>query len=152
MFYLALLKQAATPQSIDAYPVVNDMVAALYCVGLLYAPHTSGTVWLMPLIIAARLLLVTHFALVRKGTAKSGSVSVLRCQITLVVLGGFNIIWQGYSALQVYSPDDIRRALFSHPAVSALGFDFILSVLSSFAWMQRGLPALNETSITKKET
>jgi hypothetical protein len=143
MFYLVLLKQSNTRREVDASPMFNSTIAAIYCAGLAYAPLTSGTMWLMPLIIAARLLLFSQLSLVRNSTLANNNNMMLRYQIALAVFGGTLILWRGYSALQIYSLDDIRKALFSHPAVSALGFDAILSILSFFAWIQRGLPALD---------
>jgi len=42
---------------------------------------------------------------------------------------------QAWQALQANSLPDILQAVVSHPAVSALGFDFLISLASSAIWI-----------------
>ncbi|KAI7223486.1 hypothetical protein KC333_g357 [Hortaea werneckii] len=95
----------------------------------------NETGFLMPLVLVARLLLLAPRFLPLRSYADD-SVPVRAVQIALPL---FAVVMVGYASLTAILDDDdyglsIPRALFSHPAVSSLGCDAVLSVISLVLW------------------
>lgn len=143
LFYIALLRQssARTPWLVSRNAVVA--LSGAYCACLIVAPILAGTHWLIPHILLARCLLVAtqvhpwigSSGEKQKATAVDSALfdsdGLYRHLGLLASLCG---IAQASLAFLEHRPSDIGRALFDHPAVSSLGSDFVISVLSYVAW------------------
>ncbi|KAI7339945.1 hypothetical protein KC315_g979 [Hortaea werneckii] len=95
----------------------------------------NETGFLMPLVLVARLLLLAPRFLPLRLYADD-SVAARAVQTALPL---FALVMVGYASLTAILDDEdyglsIPRALFSHPAVSSLGFDAVLSVISLALW------------------
>ncbi|EMC91294.1 hypothetical protein BAUCODRAFT_152568 [Baudoinia panamericana UAMH 10762] len=135
LFYVALTRQGPATTQVDVRPTSFAVAFALYALGLSVAPGLAGTPWLIPLIVAARLLLFVQLALVktRIGTARSELSQLVQRPIAFV--GGILLTRQVYLASRSHTMTEIAKAVISHPAVSSLGFDFVLSALSLSIWI-----------------
>ncbi|KAK6433025.1 hypothetical protein LTR95_010797 [Oleoguttula sp. CCFEE 5521] len=112
---------------------------ALYCSCLANAQLVGGSVWLMPLILAARALLLVPFYLateIEEEKVKHDEEQLLSSGVQRIVLltstvmtliKSMQIIQEGWTL------QGLGRELLSHPAVSSLGVDFLLSIIS-FTW------------------
>lgn len=101
------------------------------CLGA--AQASAGTARLIPLVLLTRLLLMTPLllpALRSLGGTSFGS----EAQLGVAILVAGMSLRLLYQTLQVNVPSTIISAASSHPAVSALGFDFVISVMSFIAW------------------
>ncbi|KAK5112949.1 hypothetical protein LTR62_003771 [Meristemomyces frigidus] len=150
LFYLALLRVPTGSRKVSPRHWSTISVVVCYCLGVSAAPRFAGTAALMPLIITARLLLFVQMALVRTGTGTTDADLVRRVQRLLVAMTVMLTLRQAYVALHAYTVTEIGKALVSHPAVSSLGFDFVLSTMSFGAWMLTELPVESESVASKK--
>ncbi|GAB1731690.1 hypothetical protein NU195Hw_g4734t1 [Hortaea werneckii] len=92
------------------------------------------TGFLMPLVLVARLLLLApRFLPLRSYAEDTVAVRAVRTALPL-----FALVMVGYTSVTAFLGDDnwlsIPRALFSHPAVSSLGCDAVLSLISLALW------------------
>jgi hypothetical protein len=145
LLYVALSLSATKEPSGQAkkaeVPKLFSVAAvALYCSCLANAQVVAGTAWLMPLILAARALLLAPLSLVKtklRVTNEGAEDSLSSSGIQRVVLTTA-LVMSGIKALQArdegWSIDAVWSALFSHPAVSSLGCDFLLSGVSFLMW------------------
>lgn len=120
-----------------------------YCACLVIAPATAGSSYLMPLILSARILLFAPLFIVevtrpigsRQGVKSESSTNwrevVRSCAVPAVMC----ILIQAFNNLQdQHSVKEIGGALFSDPAITSLGCDFVISIISFAVWQrtQRG--------------
>ncbi|KAK5681577.1 hypothetical protein LTS10_006110 [Elasticomyces elasticus] len=139
LFYIAILRQPAKAQPVIVRSLPNAGVLLVYSLLLSVAPRAGQTSTLMPLIILARLLLVMPLFLVQSsGTGSKHLEYLSRLQRPVAVAAGLLIVRQAFLALQESSLTEIGTVLVGHPAVSALGVDMIITVLSLGAWMYNG--------------
>ena len=157
LFYIALLRQSqhSSEWRISRGSVV--LLSGVYCACLIVAPAAAGTEWLIPLILLARLLLVAVQTMdwIRSDAGQTRVDSTSEARFTrddlashlslLATLCGFA---QASLALLEEAPANIGRALFSHPAVSSLGCDFLLSAISYLCWRHFG----QTTASSSKDT
>ncbi|KAM0701412.1 hypothetical protein Q7P35_011773 [Cladosporium inversicolor] len=169
LFYIALL---LTPQSEGQLHFNKSravMASAVYCLCLACAQMYAGTEKLVLIILAARAVLMTPLFL-KAGrfatTVTSEKVPVDRAtgdELQRIVLKT-SIIMTGMKVYQAmeegFSPQSIPSALFSHPAVTSLGCDFVLSAVSFAAWAylvprdsstSNTIPAAASTSVKIKK-
>ncbi|KAK3633933.1 hypothetical protein LTR56_015543 [Elasticomyces elasticus] len=135
LFYIAILRQPAKVQPVTVRSLPNAGFLLVYSLLLSVAPRAAKSSLLMPLIIMARLLLVMPLFLVQSGAATNDNGLVSRLQRPVAIAAGLLIVRQAILALEENSFTDIVAALNSHPAVSALGSDLIISVMSFGAWI-----------------
>ncbi|KAK3677684.1 hypothetical protein LTR78_002534 [Recurvomyces mirabilis] len=147
LFYLALIRSPHQSQAVATRPWISALLLIAYSFGISLAPQTAGTAALMPMIIAARLLLFAQLALVKIGTGSPSGGLAQQLQQPIASLGVILTARQAYSALQSYTPSEIIAALLGHPAVSSLGIDFLLSAFSCLTWMGVELPNDRRVSI-----
>lgn len=146
LFYIALLRSPGPKETTIYFPRRTTLlVTAAYCICLLVAPYTAEGPFLMPTIIVARLLLFVPFFLpeasghgkkplpARKGLElfdhwqARNIVGLFATAMT--VKQDVSLIQQGYTLRVVW------RALFSHPAVTSLGVDFVVTNASFAVWV-----------------
>lgn len=169
LFYVALLLSPEVDGQLHFNKSWAVMGAAAYCLCLACAQMYAGTEMLVLIILAARALLMAPLFLKAGRFAQatpSEKVPVDRAigdEIQRIVLKSSIIMtgMKGYQAMQEgFSPQAIGSALFSHPAVTSLGCDFVLSALSFTAWTYLGprdtrataaVPATASTTRTKNK-
>lgn len=135
LFYIALIRQpSGITQPVDVWPRGNVVVILVYSLGLAMAPRTAQTSALMPLIIIARLLLFSQMLLVKTGAGSTSPSFVRRLQTPIAVMAGLLFVRQAYLAIQEGGIQNIAMAVFEHPAVSALGIDLLLCIVSYMIW------------------
>ncbi|KAK0893671.1 hypothetical protein LTS16_022485 [Friedmanniomyces endolithicus] len=134
LFYIALIRQPPGDRPIRVRSLPSALVLVLYSFGLSVATQVAGTAMLMPLILVTRLLLLAQLLLTRTGTEEMKRTTASLMQYPSVVIAQLLIVRQVYLSLQEHSLMDIGTALTSHPAVSTLGCDLIISVISFAAW------------------
>ncbi|KAI7503952.1 hypothetical protein KC347_g8470 [Hortaea werneckii] len=105
---------------------------------------------LMPLVLLARLLLlVPRFLPLRLQGENQEKGGWARTALPLIAL-----VMVGYASVTAFLDDDhglsIPRALFSHPAVSSLGCDAVLSLISLALWKKIGAQAENTERLREK--
>jgi hypothetical protein len=143
LFYIALLLSPQTEGQLHFNKSRAVMASAVYCLCLACAQMYAGTEKLVLIILAARAVLMAPLFL-KAGrfatTTTSEKVPIDRAtgdELQRIVLKT-SIIMTGmkiYQAMEEgFSPFSIPSALFSHPAVTSLGCDFIISALSFAAW------------------
>lgn len=94
----------------------------------------------MPTILAARMLLLAPLFLPRILKSRDDRSSVLfdqpQAQAAISVFAAIMMIKQVFViATNGYSITEILVALASHPAVTSLGFDFLVTAASSGIWI-----------------
>lgn len=157
IFYVALLRSPDPKRHTVVLARTSVLVVmAAYCACLLVAPYTADGPYLMPTILTARLLLFVpsflpaatrhsedHATAVEnrffshrhpQKAVAAFAVGMTVKQVIFVVQGG-------------YSLGGALSALLSHPAVTSLGFDFIVTVLSFTIWVS---VTDNQTTLLKK--
>ena len=144
LFYVARLlstSEATRPARVSKLKSVATV--AFYCSCLANAQLTAGTVWLMPLILVARAFLLVPLALVKKqgeDENKDGgkSADYLTIDSFIPIMTLTSAVMTGIKVLQIkeegWSMVAVWSTLFSHPAVSSLGCDFIMSIFSFVVW------------------
>ena len=138
----ALEHKANAPQK---YRLVAVLVTMAYLQCLITAPSTLGSPNFLPLLFATRLLLLSPLlvaltlernAHTLKQGQRYGNV-MYRTHIVTIVLAGWYIIEQGAS----WWPKDVREALDAldlNHAVSALGYDLVIGVVSLGVYVSLG--------------
>lgn len=156
MFYLALLRRGGgggggrgrggetgtgtglREVRLDGKWVTGCILAYGVCV--FFAPGFVGGEGLMPVVLVTRLVLLaprflptrSHDAWAWRQRRSGGWGMMLLLAISAVLVG-----WQVLLVLQEGNlAISILWALFSHPAVSALGCDFVIGLVSLTAWYQ----------------
>lgn len=143
LFYVALLLKPESAGQIHFNKSASVGSAGLYCLCLACAQLMAGTEKLIPLILAARAVLMVPLFL-RAGrhtsTDPNEKVPIVRAtgdELQRVILKT-SLIMTGMKAYQAVQEDlsipMIVNSLSSHPAVASLGHDFILSAISFGAW------------------
>lgn len=141
LFYVAALRSPATTGA-DARLSRNISLRAIaaYCVCLAIAPYTAGGPYLIPVILFARMMLFVPLALAQnssQSTSEKGRTFFTH-QLAQQAVALFAIALTAKQAYLVYQSratiSEIWQALFSHPAVTALGVDFLLSAVSFVVW------------------
>lgn len=147
LFYVALLLSPETDGQLHFNKSRAVMSAAVYCLCLACAQMYAGTDKLILVILVARAALMAPLFLKAgrfAAATTSEKVPVDRAtgdELQRIVLKSAIIMtgMKGYQAMQEgFSPLVIGNALFSHPAVTSLGCDFVLSALSFAAWTYLG--------------
>ncbi|EME39602.1 hypothetical protein DOTSEDRAFT_56931 [Dothistroma septosporum NZE10] len=143
LFYVAALRSPAA-FGLDASMSRNISLRAIaaYCICLAIAPYAAGGPYLISAILFARAMLFVPLVLARKMSQRAGEKQAGRTFFThqlaqqAVVL--FAVALTAKQAYLLYQSKSTARetwkALFSHPAVTALGVDFLLSALGHVAW------------------
>ena len=144
LFYLAILLSDNAPQPKRVPKFWSVANVAAYCSCLANAQLAAGKKWLIPLILAARLVLFAPLFLAtgEEGTSPAEKKNAeawmtgeaVQRIVTLVslLMTGLKVAQAGQEGLSV---GKVFSALFSHPAVASLGCDFLLSVVSFVAWV-----------------
>lgn len=159
LFYLALLQHGGSaqpsPVPTQTLRLLRYLIAA-YCGCLLILPMAASGPWLMPLVLLTRIILSLPLLLPKGGkadisseveknkseVAKSRKVRRdFQTQIVLSVTACLLI--QGYAAFKSGSTlGTLTWTVFEHPAVSSLGCDMILSLISGLIWRRMQQPAV----------
>ncbi|CAK4012720.1 Hypothetical predicted protein [Lecanosticta acicola] len=139
LFYLALLRSGPPSHAIGIPRTATTGLIAAYCICLVAAPYSRGSPYLIPIILFARLLLLLplHLPFVDDEARSAGDTfTPTRAQRIVASLSAVLVARQVYLIRQSGASlhDVFARALFGHPAVTTLGFDFFLSVVSSAVW------------------
>lgn len=129
-----MIRQPDEGQAITVRPALYATVLMAYSTGLAVAQQFSQTWALMPLIAAARLLLSSQHFVAQPVKGTPGSAVAKRMQRPLAVMATLVVGRQLLIALSEQTLGQVLEALTSHPAVSSLGVDFVLSGLSLFVW------------------
>jgi len=135
LFYLALLcqpQQSKPKPDSPSLPLTVAFTLPLVisygaCLGV--AESSAGTDTLILIILATRVLLMAPMLLPSLGKLGFGRLG-REAQLAVVALSAVMI----GNRILGDAPEDFMRALTSRPAVSALGFDFVLSVVSYLLW------------------
>ena len=143
LFYIAALR-SPVKSGTDAMMSRNISLRAIaaYCVCLAIAPYTAGGPYLIPVILFARAMLFVPLLLTRKTSQRTGSTQIGRTffthQLAQQAVALFAIALTAKQCYLVYqsraTATEIWQGLFSHPAVTTLGVDFLLSAASFVAW------------------
>lgn len=146
MLYVALSRLPARERRTTASYKYFLSVVGAYCGCLLIAPATAGRAWLITTIVIARLFLVSPLFLVKAskpqgadaGIHAKGQVDGEQAQNIILLASSACTAWRVYVVFQSHaSGQDVLNGLFSHPAVSSLGCDLILSAFSYGLWTYR---------------
>ncbi|KAF2169023.1 hypothetical protein M409DRAFT_21034 [Zasmidium cellare ATCC 36951] len=144
LFYIALLRSPNVKGSSVVLPRTSTLVILnAYCACLFVAPYTARGPSLMPTILAARLLLFVPSFLSQPLDLKEGRSSSQerafftqrQAQLAVAVYAVLMTVKQLASiAFQGFALSQILMALVSHPAVTSLGFDFLVTAISFSTW------------------
>lgn len=151
LFYMALLRAPKPKVAVTVKRKAVVRMSGIYCFYLTVAPWASGSAWLIPLEMLARIMLclplVVGLQEVKgarpKGEEQEKAVSKdlgedvagrdIQRLAAVPMLAAFVsrvfALWRGDETFF-----GVLQALFSHPAVSSLGCDFIVSLVSFVAW------------------
>ena len=150
LFYLALLRMPQTKRRVAAprWPIISLLLAYYVCISV---PSPSA-LWVLPHIFTARLLLCAPLFLCGRTSSRSSVVdgggmqhilSSFAAQAVGLIAARSGLIFSLWN-LNFGAVDLLvqvaRQALFEHPAVSSLGCDLIISVLSFGAWSLTSKP------------
>ena len=143
VFYVALLLAPEASGQLHFNKSRAVLGAAFYCLCLACAQLYAGTEKLVWIILAARAVLMVPLCL-KAGrfatTMAAEKVPIDRAtgeELQRIILKTSLIMtgMKAYQAIQEdFTPQAVLKALSSHPAVTALGYDFILSAVSFAAW------------------
>lgn len=151
LFYLALLRLPSRPRKAGAQSIITAVFLATYYLGVSLAPQFAGTSQLMPLIILARIALVVPGFLPTPTAGESGRNTHKQVQGAFAIISMTLVLGQVYNTSKEYTTGEIGKALVSHPAVSSLGCDFIISVGSFAAWTLTGGSTQKDRRKTSKK-
>lgn len=156
LFYIAILCLSGNRQvQVGTTSGLVGLQLVPYFCSLFIAPHIAGTAWLMPLILTARGLLLVpllNFTSTERRSSISGRSNLLqRLQISVAFTGACLVLLQAtVTALRGQSAVEIVVALTVHPAVSSLGCDFLLCMLSAVLWSMRDTGKIVDPSMGKQ--
>lgn len=145
LFYLALLRLPRTGEKVTAprLPIFVTLLvysACLVCACLVCAGRSD--LWLLPSILTARVALFAPLLLcnvrLTKHVVRIKVLDVWEMQKMLAA----NALHTGCWWLYTFPKDELTlqqmlQSVFEHPAVSSLGCDFIICILSFAAWTWR---------------
>jgi hypothetical protein len=146
LFYAALSRvPEQRAKSTIPYSYLLCLVGS-YCACLVLAPYAAGCSWLINVIVAARLLLfspllIAESVTVNEPITKTSWDQMLtgkQAQRVVAVAAAACTTYQSLPLLSGrMSMKSLADALYSHPAVSALGCDFVLCLVSYCIWTLR---------------
>jgi len=161
LFYVALLLSKRDETQPARVPKLMSVATlALYCSCLANAQLTAGTAWLLPLILVARVFLLVPWALVTKQNegkreTERQSDQYLATEGIIPVLTLTSLVMTAIKVWQIkdegWTLESAWNALFSHPAVSSLGCDFILSTFSFVAWSLLSDESIGKSGIGQRK-
>ncbi|KAM0722049.1 hypothetical protein Q7P37_002975 [Cladosporium fusiforme] len=143
LFYVALLLAPGRAGQLHFNKSSSVASAGAYCLCLACAQMMAGTEKLIPLILAARSVLMVPLFLkaghheskdpdekvyIVRATGDELQRIVLKTSMIMTGMKGYQAVQEGWSVPMIFS------SLTSHPAVASLGYDFILSAVSFAAW------------------
>lgn len=111
---------------------------------LLAAPYTAEGPYLMPTILTARMLLLIPFflpsmpGLLKEGSSADSKVlfDQPQAQAAIAVFTAAMTTKQlFFTFMEGFKVTEIVMALISHPAVTSLGFDFLVTAMSFAIWV-----------------
>lgn len=159
LFYVAWLQHrgSAVPNAIPTQTLrlLRYLVAA-YCACLLILPMAAGGPWLMPGVLLTRIMLSLPL-LLPEASKVDGSNEVEKTkseviksrkvrrdfQTQIVLSVAACMLVQGYAAINTGSTlTSLAWAVLEHPAVSSLGCDMMLSLVSAIVWRGMQRPAV----------
>ena len=163
LFYVALLRMDSQvlPKRIPVTRL-NQLtaLAAAYCGVLFLLTKASNSASLIPLVLLSRAFLFAPLLIAstadqsrsKKVTFSQSHDSSLRAPAIVLILL-FPLIQISNNIYREQSWAAIRQALFEHPAISSLGCDMIISLISAAIW-STGLRETNpaEHSTQKKNS
>ena len=146
LFYLAILRlpESKRRASVPRGPLLT--LAGAYVSCLVVAPFAARSSWLMPVILVARTLLLTPLYIVAiqepiqsdDSMRRKDTSNERRVQTPIAASALLLTLWQVYVVNQDQpSVKIVVGALFGHPAVSSLGCDFVICLLSFTLWTLR---------------
>ena len=148
LFYVALLRSS---DRLSRRVVSERMLKILtrltvaYCCSLIILPRASRSAWLMPMVLVTRLLLFAPLLLSRSNyiqdvddrAVPQAHQNTTRFKMSIAIPVLACILFQSYIAFkEKMALSAIGTALFEHPAVSTLGCDLIISLISGVTWLQ----------------
>ena len=144
LFYVALSRLPDRPREAKLSAGILPSIGA-YSLCLLFAPWTAGGFWLLATILVARILLFSPLLLAEPDNGgRSRSMVMSRyfsggeeAQSAVGVAAYVFLAHQGYRVFAHRSNTTHYFGLFGHPAVTAMGFDLMLTVLSYLVWTLR---------------
>ncbi|KAK4500035.1 hypothetical protein PRZ48_008221 [Zasmidium cellare] len=145
LFHIALLRSPHFNERADVVlPQTSTLgVLVTYCICLLVAPYTANGPYLMPTILAARLLLFVPSFLSQhpeheKGRSSTGKTTYFNHHQAHIAVATFAAVMTGKQVIliaqQGFGVSQVLTAMVSHPAVTSLGFDFLVTAVSFAAW------------------
>ena len=152
LFYIALLLVPQSPSAVHFRRVPAALTCLAYCSCLIAAPYAANSPWLIPTILVARLFLFAPSRLPMASgfepDIRDAPTSGAFFNARLSIVAFLSIILVDVQVLRIVAGRDsigaIYRALWSHPAVSSLSFDMIISIVSFCIWVlaQAWLPRI----------
>lgn len=142
-FILALLFTPKAPpkQFVLKSPSVWIAAGLGYYFLLVEASTEQMKPYIIPIILAARLLLVVPFVMgiayvepTDKILEKVSPLQLFDLPLAFGALTVWSVLHQGYFAASEFGIEGIWNAKSSHPAVSTLAYDGIQSLIAAFAW------------------
>lgn len=140
LFYIALLRRGGPPTQWAVSRTAIVLLSGAYCACLIGAPVTAGSLAVIPVIGIGRMLLLcmeaSSWASGQSGNTIPEADAYDRDGLSayLVMVSTCCVFGQACLAFSEAGPGEIARAVFSHPAVSSLGCDVILSLASYLLW------------------
>lgn len=140
LFYIALLRSPKERRPRVAISRNATLVVlTAYSMCLLIAPYTAEGPYLMPTILAARMLLLVPLFLPSILESREDQLSVLfnqpQAQAAIILFAAMMTTKQVLIVIMNgRSVTSVLVALISHPAVTSLGFDFLITVASFAIW------------------
>ena len=140
---MALLRLGSSGKRAGVPRVQSLALISAYVCCLVAAPFDAAGPWLMRVIAAARILLLAPLLLVdttepggpAKGATRYDMLDGRAIRKVVVASSLIATISQVYAlARDQVSIKEIVKALFSHPAVSSLGCDFVICLVSFALW------------------
>lgn len=144
LFYIALILSPAKADQIHFNKSAAVGSAGFYCLCLACAQLVAGTDRLVPLILAARAALMTPLFLkaghigagekptIDRATSEEGQRVILKAALIMSGMKAYQAVQEGWDVGMLF------LALRDHPAVTALGYDFLLSAVSFAIWTLMG--------------
>ncbi|KAF2221483.1 hypothetical protein BDZ85DRAFT_17745 [Elsinoe ampelina] len=140
LMYLALLGTSTKQdRAIPGTPTIWLFSGLGYLACLLFAPSAGQQI--IYVILIARILLAIPFLTRTASNARQpkqskirGAISAINALVILVVAVQALLVVSPFSGHFLPDIDNALRGLDSHPAVSALGYDFLIGSLSSACW------------------
>lgn len=147
LLYVSQLRGSTTPSPTWNREVFESGIlatAVIYAICPFMVTDSIDSSTLMRLIVFIRSLLFVPpiLALIlgrRKPTHRQNANARQPVKLIVTGLGVTCSVVHLYLTLLEFSSSDLQQALFANPAVSALGFDFVISAFSALCWHVFGL-------------